>query len=90
MLIIDDNKNSGVDIADIKKNILDILKGLGIVTTQTQKLFGFWVLYKMEPHKDWTFKTKDSNAGTVSDMKKAGQKENLEAFRKSKGWNSLA
>lgn len=88
MLIIDDNKNSGVDIADIKKNILDILKGLGILNTQTQKLFGFWVLYKMEPRKDWEFKTKEGQTGTVSDMKKAGQKENLDAFRKSKGWTN--
>lgn len=88
MLIIDDNKNSGVDIADIKKNILDILKGLGILTTETQNLFGFYVLYKMKPHLDWEFREKDGTRGTAKEMNAAAKE--IPNFRKSKGWNSLA
>lgn len=91
MLIIDDNKNTGDDIKDIKKNIIDILKNSGLTEMQRNKAltqFGFYVLYKMDASNSWEFSTKTGEKG--NSKKTASSVEDINRFRKSKGWNNPA
>jgi hypothetical protein len=84
MLIIDDNKNSGDDIRDIQKNILDILTGLGIMNTATQNLFGFYVLYKMKPANGWSYR--DSKGKSIKAASVPASKAEFDEFKKSQGF----
>jgi hypothetical protein len=84
MLIIDDNKNSGDDIRDIQKNILDILTGLGIMNTATQNLFGFYVLYKMKPANGWSYR--DSKGKSIKATSVPASKAEFDEFKKSQGF----
>jgi hypothetical protein len=86
MLIVDDNKNSGDDIKDIKKNILEILEGLGQIRPNVQNLFGFYVLYKMKPESNWTFRDRSGNVFKANSI--SASKSDLEDFKKSNKWSN--
>jgi hypothetical protein len=81
MLIIDDNKNSGDDIKDIKKNILDILQGLETSSQTIHNLFGFYVLYKMKPESNWTYRNKKGE--TFKSNSISSSKSELDKFKRS-------
>lgn len=84
MLIIDDNKNSGDDIKAIKKNILDILKGLEPLSPRVNNLFGFYVLYKMKPGSNWSYQDKEGKTFRKDTL--SPNRAELEMFKNSQGF----
>jgi hypothetical protein len=91
MLIVDDNINSGDDIKEIKRNILDILKNLGLDEPDRIKAitqFGFYILYDMSASTTWRFTNPDGTEGNKSALSQTAAK--LAEFRKNRGWNNPA